>query len=83
MQGYKSEEDVVKNLQDAGCDAETISTFVEDFRNGELKAGIHMLKLHRRTLLEDLHKGQKQIDCLDYLVYQMEKQAKTNISGDL
>lgn len=73
MQSYGSEEDVIKNLQDAGCDEKTISTFLEELRNGRLKAGIHMLESHRRILLDDLHKGQKQIDCLDYLVYQMEK----------
>ena len=34
---------------------------------------LRILSRHRRTLLDTVHLGEKQIDCLDYLVYQMEK----------
>lgn len=35
-----------------------------------------ILARHRRTLLDTIHADQKKIDCLDYLVYQMEKSEK-------
>ncbi len=33
----------------------------------------------KQTLLDELHKEQKQIKCLDYLVYKMEKTNKINV----
>lgn len=41
-----------------------------------MSEGLKLLSSHRRLLLDRLHKDQKQIDCLDYMVYQLEKQAK-------
>lgn len=35
---------------------------------------MRVLSRHRRTLLDTLHQSEKQIDCLDYLVYTLEKQ---------
>ena len=32
-----------------------------------------MLSDHRRHLLDCLHREERRIDCLDYLVYQLEK----------
>ena len=32
-----------------------------------------MLSDHRRHLLDCLHQEERRIDCLDYLVYQLEK----------
>ena len=31
------------------------------------------LKCQRCRLIEDLHKQQKKVDCLDYLIYQLKK----------
>lgn len=72
--GYNSEEDVIQNLKDAGCSEDTISEFVEDMRQGRMEAGKYLLDAYRNTLLDELHKAQKHIDCLDYLVWQMGKQ---------
>lgn len=70
-----SEEAILCNLQDAGCNPETITAFLEEWKAGKTTDALKLLATHRRSLLEEIHKGQKQIDCLDYLVYQMEKQA--------
>lgn len=32
-----------------------------------------LLGKHRDTLLDTMHREQKRIDCLDYLLYQMKK----------
>ena len=34
---------------------------------------IQLLSGHRKHLLEKLHREEKRIDCLDYLLYQMQK----------
>ena len=35
---------------------------------------MQVLFLHRRTLLDAVHENERRIDCLDYLIYQLEKQ---------
>ena len=37
---------------------------------------VRLLKVHRRNLLGSLHVCQSQIDCLDYLLCQMQKEKK-------
>lgn len=72
--GYDSETEIIRNLEDAGCGADTITAFVEDIRQGRMSSGQKLLEIHRRSLLDELHKAQKHIDCLDYLIWQMNKQ---------
>lgn len=76
MSYEKNEQAVIQNLKDAGCDSEMIAAFVMDVREQKTAQALKRLSMHRRSLLEKLHKEQKQIDCLDYLVYQMEKGQK-------
>ncbi len=60
-------------LTDAGCDKEFINRFLIIQKNGTLSELLVMLNSHRVKLLNNLHKYQKRIDCLDYLVYQLKK----------
>ena len=71
MYANRSDEAIIQNLKDAGCDAETIENFMSDLQKGDEKSSLKRLNLHRKKLLDSLHKEQKCIDCLDYLVYQM------------
>lgn len=64
---------IIQNLKDAGCSADTIADFMEDIEGGKMAEGLKLLAVHRRSLLDHLHEEQKRIDCLDYLVWQMEK----------
>lgn len=74
MNGEQIEESIIQNLMDSGCAEETIEAFVEHMREEKYSEGLKLLAAHRRTLLDDLHKEQKRIDCLDYLVYKLEKE---------
>lgn len=58
-----------QNLIDAGCGPQMIESCMDDFTAGAPGKMLPKLARHRRTLLEALHREQKQIDCLDYLVY--------------
>ena len=40
---------------------------------GEPRRLLELLARHRAALLDEVHKSEKKIDCLDYLIYQMEK----------
>ena len=69
----KREQAVVANLADAGCDNEQIEQFMDLLKSGRKEAGLSLLAKHRRFLLDCYHADQKKIDCLDYLVYRMQK----------
>lgn len=69
-----NEDTIVQNLKDTGCDQDTITAFMDDLREENITDGLKLLSTHRRSLLDELHKAQKRIDCLDYLVYVLKKQ---------
>lgn len=64
---------VVQNLQDAGCDEEFINRYMCLRGEGDEEKQLEMLDEHRKALLEQIHSGQKQLDCLDYLIYKTKK----------
>ena len=64
---------VTQNLVDAGCEEPLIDAFWQLFRSGKEKEIRALLEKHRRYLLDRCHTEQKKIDCLDYLIYQLEQ----------
>ncbi len=72
MTEYTSEEDIARNLQDAGCGEDTISQFIEKMKGGNIEQGLRLLEKHRRYLLDIVHEEEKKIEYLDYFVYQMK-----------
>ena len=74
-----SEERIFKirrNLSDAGCDAVLIEKFLELDKTKKRKEQYLLLSRYNATLLENLHNDQYKIDCLDHMVYMMEKEDK-------
>ncbi len=69
---YGSKEAVVENLREAGCSEETIQCCMECLDDGRKEELLKRLEKHRSGLLKKVHEGEKQIDCLDYLVYQID-----------
>lgn len=70
----KLKEAIEQNLKDAGCDSETIDSFMICKEKGNPKDQVKLLSKHRMKLLDKVHESQKCIDCLDYLVYQINKE---------
>ena len=79
MESRENEESIIQNLKDAGCNAETIENFMAALREGNQAHGLKQLAAYRQTLLDVIHQEQKYIDCLDYLVYQMQKTEKRSV----
>ncbi len=65
---------VLQNLRDAGCTDEMVEKFMALEDTDDAEQQIRLLADHRRHLLETLHRDERRIDCLDYLLYQMHKQ---------
>ena len=73
--GSKSQnwEELVQNLKDSGCGSDIIKRYLDCYGCGDSKGKKRILENHRRQLLEELHRCQSKIDCLDYLRYQNQK----------
>jgi len=63
-----------QNLLDAGCGLVTVQQCIELASRQKSAELLRILAAHRQKLLELLHQNEQQIDCLDYLIYQIEKQ---------
>ena len=55
------------SLIDAGC---------QGIKENDIYALDYHLRKHRQYLLDRLHKYQNEIDCLDYLLFQIEKEGE-------
>lgn len=65
-------EKIHQNLIDAGCDQQTTELCLAFVKEGQILDMMPILRNHRNALLDSVHKGQKQIDCLDYLLYKIK-----------
>ena len=69
--------DAVQALRDSGCTEEQIQRF-ERCRDGKTgEEPIRLLRQYRLPLLHRIRENERQLDCLDYLIHQMEKERKT------
>ena len=64
---------LLDNLEDAGCGPEFTERFLALETAGQHQEQLKLLSGHRRQLLDCLHREERRIDCLDYLVYQIQK----------
>ncbi|WP_168356805.1 hypothetical protein [Petralouisia muris] len=44
------------------------------YGDGQIQDAIKMLRKHRLSLMDSLHESQERVDCLDFLVWRMEKE---------
>lgn len=78
MSIVQKEDKTIQNMKDAGCSDDTISCFLRCYQTSDTKGELKVLAQHRQYLLDELHGRQKEIDCLDYLIYQIQKEGETN-----
>lgn len=76
MKAYNSKESLVQNLKDAGCENEQIQEIIELYEEGKKETIYKMLEEHRKKVLNDVHKSEKKIDCIDYYIYQLKTEDK-------
>ena len=65
-------EALIQNLKDAGCDLKTTNRFKDLLEQGKIEDIYILLKKYRESLLNYIHKKQKEIDILDYLVLDLK-----------
>ena len=55
---------------------ETIQDFLLYLDENQKEKQLELLEKHRRRLLSNVHREEKKIYCLDYLVYQIKNEEK-------
>lgn len=70
---YGSTQAVLQNLKDAGCTKEMTQQIIMKLEKNDFEELSKLLEQHRSCLLNLIHDKEKQIDCLDYLVYQIKR----------
>lgn len=73
MEMTDSIENFKKNLIDAGCETHMIYECLDCYEKKDKEKQLRLLMLYRKHLLEKIHQNQKQMECLDYLIYNMRK----------
>ncbi len=63
---------IIENLKDAGCNTILTEQFKTLRGKGDQKGQMRLLTEYRRLLLDEIHAGQKKLDCLDYLIYRLK-----------
>lgn len=67
---------LVLTLKKMGLSIEKIKEYITLEKQGKdsLKKRILVLQNHRYKILDTIHQQQKHIDCLDYIVYQLQQE---------
>ncbi len=65
---------IYQNLKDAGCDDVLTEKCMSFLENGDAGDMLPLLKKYKRGLLGKVRKEQQKIDCLDYLIYKLQKE---------
>ncbi len=68
-----SKKDIIQNMKDAGCSDNTIDNCIDCIEKGRREELLKRLAAHRSSVLDSIHREERQIECLDYLVYQIGK----------
>ena len=72
-------EKILSNLSDAGCGSGELKKAKQLYEAGDADALIRHFRKCRCHLMEELHKSQRKVDCLDYLIRQTERVKKAAV----
>ncbi|MBR1857723.1 MAG: hypothetical protein IJ803_11750 [Oribacterium sp.] len=67
-----------QNLSDAGCCDSVIKAVITLSENGRITEALLAMRKDRCRLMEELHESGRKVDCLDFLIRQMEKEMQAN-----
>ena len=76
LSGYPTEEDLIQNMVDAGCEEDTVAGVLTCLKQGQKKKGLLLLQGQRKMLLDGIHRDQLCIQFLDDVLCGMRKECK-------
>ena len=69
-------EQLMQGRLDAGCDAAACTTIGSLFEVGNTREVLRRMRLQRCELVDEMHKSQRKVDRMDYLIHAQEKRMK-------
>ena len=63
------------NLADVGCTKHDAEIAGELYKNGQADELIRFLKKCRCSLMDEMHESQRKVDCMDFLIRRVERNA--------
>ncbi len=63
-------------LNDAGCSLNDIQRIADMCTDEKMDSVIRMIRKNRCTLMDELHESGRKVDCLDFLIRNLEKEMK-------
>lgn len=73
LSGYQTEEELIQNMIDAGCEEAMVARVLACLKQGQKKRGLLLLQGQRKMLLDGIHKDQSCIEFLDDVLCRMRK----------
>ncbi len=74
LSGYQTEEEIIQNMLDAGCEEDTVASVLTCLKQGQRKKGLLLLQEQRKMLLEGIRRDRSCIEFLDDVLYGMRKE---------
>jgi hypothetical protein len=68
------QEQLIQGLSDAGCSVETVERIRSLYETGNYDEMLHQMKVQRCVLIDEMHKSQRKVDRMDFLIRNQEKQ---------
>ena len=69
-------EQLMQGLLDAGCDAAACTAIGSLFEAGYTSEVLRRMRLQRCELVDEMHRSQRKVDRMDYLIHAQEKRMK-------
>ncbi len=69
-------EQLMQGLADAGCDAAACGMICSLFEAGNTQEMLRRMRLQRCALVDEMHRSQRKVDRMDYLIHAQEKRMK-------
>ena len=74
LSGYQTEEQLIRNMVDAGCEEDMVASVLTCLKQGQKKKGPLLLQEQREMLLDGIHRNQSCIEFLDNVLCGMRKE---------
>lgn len=71
----KNEKEFRRKLRDCGCSPKQTKEYLELVESGNPEDQIGFLKRRRNEALDELHTASKQIYCIDFCIYELERRS--------
>ncbi|MBE5958678.1 MAG: hypothetical protein E7254_07445 [Lachnospiraceae bacterium] len=74
-------EKIKQCLMDTGCHEEASDNILKQFESESMEDVLRLLKKERCRLMDEYHESGRKIDCIDFMLRELEKEMKTKNGG--